>query len=93
MNKLLSTVLTFHFLLLSVAASANTEGFETHKSNLLKQIDERMVQLTEHRTCVSGSTSDDQIKSCHEKMRAWMKGRKEERMERRKERMEKRKSK
>ena len=91
--KKIEFLLIVSFLFFGLSGFANDEKFETHKAEALKRIEERMAKLTEHRSCVSGSTSRDQLKACREKMRDWLKEQKEERMERREERKEKSKSK
>lgn len=66
---------------------ADEMNFESHKAEVLKNIDERMAKLAEHKACVSASTEPKAMKECREKMKEWMKAEREERKEHRKERM------
>lgn len=66
---------------LSAFAEGDNSGFESHKANMLKRIDERMAKLTEHRSCVAASANHDAIKACHDKMRAWMQEQRDEHMD------------
>lgn len=66
---------------------ADEHNFEAHKADVLKNIDERMTKLAEHKTCVTAATDPKAMKECREKMKEWMKAEKEERREHRRERM------
>jgi len=88
---LLTGLVLAGFLMPNSVQADDHEGFDTHKSNILKRIDERAAKLAEHKACVSASTNQEGIKACLDKMRDWMKEHREERMERKRERREKRK--
>ncbi|NBV50849.1 hypothetical protein EBR78_06485 [bacterium] len=77
-------------LVASLSCVANEPSFESHKSEMLQHIEEKITKMNEHKTCVSNATSPEALKQCRESMKAWHRDEKMERMEKRKERMEKR---
>lgn len=77
-------------LMASLGCVANEPSFETHKSEVLKHIEERITKMNEHKTCVTNASSQDALKQCRESMKAWQQEEKVEHMEKRKERLEKR---
>ena len=64
-------------------ALAQVGEFEKRKAEHLARIDEQLQKLQEHRTCVTGSVSLEDLRKCGDVMREW---RKDERKERRDER-------
>lgn len=85
------------FSLLAVIASPalraedSKEGFESHKSKVLAEIDERIAHAQKARACVAAATDRDGLKKCREERQEWRKEQKEERRERREKREERRK--
>jgi hypothetical protein len=80
-------------LALSVTAPASRaeEGdFETHKTEILKHLDEHIAKLQEHRGCISGASSKEALMKCRESMKDYRFEKKMELMEKRKEHMDKR---
>lgn len=57
-------------------------GFETHKQEMLSNMDKRVTALQEARTCIAAAQDQESMKKCHE-------GLKEDRMAMRHEHMEK----
>lgn len=68
-------------------------NFETHKGEVLTDIDQRIQKLQEHKTCVGAATNHDGMKKCHESMKEFRMGERAEQTGRRKDRMEKRQQK
>lgn len=68
-------------------APADTGKYEAFKAERLKELDERIQKLQEHRTCVSSAANKDAFKSCHGSMKAWRDSEKAEHMEKRNARM------
>ena len=82
-------------LFLSPSVRAEEEGgerFETAKSKILAEIDERIAHGQKMRSCVAAATDRDGLKQCREDQREWRKGQKEERKERREKRGERKKN-
>jgi ribosomal protein L12E/L44/L45/RPP1/RPP2 len=79
--------------LFALPAFAEGPNFETFKAEAIKNIDERIGKMQEHKACVSSAANKDAMKACREKMKDWREEEKEERMQKRSERMEKRKMK
>jgi hypothetical protein len=76
--------------LASVSSMAQPEkNFEERKTQHLKDIDEKILKMQEHRTCVSSAQSVDDLKKCKESMREFHNAEKVERMENRKKNIEK----
>ena len=76
------------FALLLMGASfcealAQGSEFEKRKTEHLARIDEQLQKLQQHRTCVTGAASLEDLRKCGDIMREW---RKDERKERRDER-------
>lgn len=67
---------------LSVALAQGSE-FEKRKAEHLARIDEQLQKWQQHRTCVTGAASLEDLRKCGDVMREW---RKDERKERRDER-------
>lgn len=85
----------FTFLALLIVRApllADQENFESHKAEVLKNIDERMAKLVEHKACVSAATEPQAMKTCRDKMKEWMKAEREERKSHRKDKMHEKKS-
>lgn len=93
--KLFNQVILASVLLIGASAFADHHAemagktFEERKANAVKNADEHMAFLNEHKACVSGATDDAALKGCAEKMRAHHMENKMERMEKRKGHMEK----
>lgn len=68
------------------------KGFEAHKAEALKGIDERLAKLNEHKTCVTAAADKEAFKKCHESMKEFRHDKKEEWKEKREEMKEKRKA-
>ncbi len=84
-------LLALVFCFAPIARADEKEGnFETHKAEMLKNIDEHIAKLQEHRTCVSSAASGDALKACRETMKEYRFDKKMEHMENRKGRMDKR---
>jgi hypothetical protein len=66
----------------SVALAQGGE-FEKRKAEHLARIDERLQKLQQHRSCVTGAVSLEDLRKCGDVMRDW---RNDERKERRDER-------
>jgi len=64
-------------------ALAQGGEFEKRKAEHLARIDEQLQKLQQHRSCVSGAVSLEDLRNCGDVMREW---RKDERKERRDER-------
>lgn len=45
--------------------------FEEHKAKMLQRVEQHIGRLTEHKSCVSAATKKEDLKACHEKMKAW----------------------
>lgn len=83
-----TTIVTFFFVSGPLAAEPE-KNLEERKSQHLKDIDEKILKMQEHRTCVSSAQSVDDLKKCKESMREFHKTEKAERMENRKKNIEK----
>lgn len=68
------------------------KGFEAHKAEALKGIDDRLAKLNEHKTCVTAAADKEAFKKCHESMKEFRHDKKEEWKEKREEMKEKRKA-
>ena len=66
---------------------AHATNFDERKSEVLKEIDERIAKMQEHRGCVSAATDPAAMEKCRESMREFRHDNKMERMEKRRERM------
>lgn len=69
----------------------DTAQFATRKTEILKQIDERISKMQEHKTCVSSANDREAMKACHEKMKQYRMSEREEHMDEKMGRMEERK--
>lgn len=67
-------------------ALAQGGEFEKRKAEHLARIDEQLQKLQQHRSCVSGSVSLEDLRKCGDVMREWRKDERDERRERRDER-------
>lgn len=70
----------------SSVALAQGGEFEKRKAEHLARIDEQLQKLQQHRGCVSGAVSFDDLRKCGDVMREWRKDERDERKERRDER-------
>jgi hypothetical protein len=85
MKHVVFTLLTLLFI--RTPLIAEQENFESHKAEVLKNIDERMTKLVEHKACVSAATDPQAMKACRDKMKDWMKAEREERKSHHKNKM------
>lgn len=75
---------------MSTFASAQPEkNFEERKAQHLKEIDEKIQKMQEHRNCVANTNSVDDLKKCRASMQEFHKSEKIERLENRKKSLEK----
>ncbi len=72
----------------SASALAQGPEFEKRKAERLRDLDQRIEKLQEHRTCVSGATSHEALRKCGDKMREWQRDGRDQRRELREERSE-----
>lgn len=77
-------------VLLSVLFSLNVradhhENFEEHKKMMLENIDKRIANLGELKSCISAATSKDQAHACREKFKDEREDMKSQRKQRREE--------
>lgn len=93
--KVLVMVLAASFSLQSFAqeqeSKPEVQNVEARKAEMLKNIDERIAKLNEHKTCVSAAPNKEALKKCHESMKEFRNDQKEQWKEKREERKEKRK--
>ena len=86
----LLTAAIFTICLVSATSMAEPDkNFEERKAQHLKDIDEKIQKMQEHRTCVSNAQSVDDLKKCKESMREFHQAEKAEHMENRKKNIEK----
>ena len=64
--------------------------FAEHKAMRLKEIDEHIQKMQQHKACVSAAASPEAMEKCHMEMKAYHESHKAEHKERREERMQKR---
>ena len=74
-------------------SAAAGDNLETRKAEMLKEIDEHISKMQEHKSCVSAASTKEALMSCHDKMKEYRKGERMEHMDRRMERMQERKEK
>jgi hypothetical protein len=77
----------------SASAPAAGDNLETHKAEMLKEIDEHIAKMQEHKSCVTAATTKEAMMACRDKMKDYRQGERTEHMDRRMERMEQRKQK
>jgi hypothetical protein len=69
----------------SSEAPAQGSELEKRKAEHLARIDEKLEKLQQHRNCVSGAASLEDLRKCGDVMRDWRKDERDERHERRQE--------
>jgi hypothetical protein len=76
--------------LFSARVLADSEkNFEERKAEHLKEIDEKIQKMQDHRNCVANSKATEDLKKCREAMKEFHKAEKLERLENRKKGLDK----
>lgn len=90
MIRILGLFSSLAFLLVSTAIFADDDkgDFNTHKTEILSHIDEKVQKMQEHKSCVQAAQDKEALKKCKESMHEWRKGERMEHMEKLKERLE-----
>lgn len=92
MNKFVMTLVSVaaSMALTSARISAEPEkNFEERKAEHLKDIDEKIQKMQEHRNCVASAAAREDLKKCRDAMRDFHKSEKMERLENRKKGLDK----
>lgn len=64
------------FVLIQLAGSTSLmaedgKKFEEHKVKALQRVEAHLARLSEHRNCIASANKKEDLKACHEKMKAW----------------------
>lgn len=77
------------FLISLPALAEDNSVFEARKAEALKEIDQHISKLNEHKTCVSNAKDKESLKTCHEAMKDFRQDRRMEHMGNRRDRLDK----
>lgn len=71
MKRTLLNVALLNFVLVSGLFAEDGKIFAEHKTKIIQRIEQHLNRLAEHKNCVSAATKKEDIKACHESMKAW----------------------
>lgn len=66
------------------------EDIAARKAEKIKEIDEHIAKLNEHKNCINSASTADALKDCHGKMKEWRQTEHKEQMEKRRGRINER---
>lgn len=96
-TKALAILTTIGALTLTSFANAQGPaagaGFETHKQEMLSNMDKRITALQEAKTCITSAQDQESMKKCHEGLREDRMAMRHEHMEKKMQRLDARKAK
>jgi len=71
MKRFLLGLVFLNSLVLSNLFADVGKNFEEAKSQMLQRVEGHLTHLMEHKNCIAAATKKEDLKACHEKMKAW----------------------